>query len=465
MKRLEQHAFNLARVVPAAAVLLLLVVALPGCESNGSSPDPESSPVRVLAELGEAHAGPPYEGTGAAVTGQAWADFDSDGRLDLYTTDQAGPNMLYRAKADGSFETDVWAEDVSLVEFASTRATWQQLNGDPAGVPELAVLTDAGIRIYRYDGPEAGFADVTAASQLPQGQPATALAWNDTDLDGRLDLFLAHLDGTWGLWHNDGDFRFSPVTADAAPGPPVVAAALWDLVGDTRPDLFLVRPDRTQLLGADTYTEVAAPSITDGRGVTVGTGPAGRARLFVARYRSASALSVLDSDGTTLTDATSQWPDVDGPTRDVTLTGPDQVAYLTRDRADVLVDTDRTTGVDLDTAGSGVSSGVGGNLVRGSVRGPYRVLDLTHPADTITILFGYDAVGASARVEGSDTSYPVGVGPATGSGNAPAVTLASQAAVDVTVTWPDGTEQRVRVTDRSPVWRVTAGAAAVPLGS
>lgn len=48
------------------------------------------------------------------VTGQAWGDYDGDGRVDLYVTNQQGPNTLYHNEGDGAFSDSKLSEDVGL---------------------------------------------------------------------------------------------------------------------------------------------------------------------------------------------------------------------------------------------------------------------------------------------------------------------------------------------------------------
>jgi len=56
---------------------------------------------------------------GYQVTGQAWADYDGDGWLDLYVTDSVGPNTLYRNNGDGAFSVSPLNDQVALPEHYS----------------------------------------------------------------------------------------------------------------------------------------------------------------------------------------------------------------------------------------------------------------------------------------------------------------------------------------------------------
>jgi hypothetical protein len=106
-------------------------------------------------------------GLGAVV-----ADFDRDGWLDLYVTNDGEPNYLWINQRDGTFR------DEALISGCA-------VSGD--GLPQASMGVDAG----DYDG------------------------------DGDLDLFMTHLTGeTNALFRNEGDLSFTDVTASAGGGPP-----------------------------------------------------------------------------------------------------------------------------------------------------------------------------------------------------------------------------------------------------
>ena len=53
------------------------------------------------------------------ITGQAWGDYDGDGLVDLYLTDSAGPNTLFRNIGNGRFEVSPLNADVALPAHVS----------------------------------------------------------------------------------------------------------------------------------------------------------------------------------------------------------------------------------------------------------------------------------------------------------------------------------------------------------
>ncbi|MEM7052683.1 MAG: CRTAC1 family protein [Acidobacteriota bacterium] len=175
----------------------------------------------------------------------AVADYDNDGWLDLYVTND-GPNRLWRNRGDGTFE-DVTARagveeerwSVPTLFFDYDGDGWSDLyvgnylEHDPATAPRCT--TTAGRRDYcgalnfppvedrlwrnRGDGT---FEDVTAEVGLARGTTAPGAALGalaaDFDGDGRLDLYVANDATSNHLWLNRGDGRFeeSALTAGLA---------------------------------------------------------------------------------------------------------------------------------------------------------------------------------------------------------------------------------------------------------
>jgi tetratricopeptide (TPR) repeat protein len=170
----------------------------------------------------------PPQGT---FTGMSAADYDRDGRVDLYlcayvyfqSEDQyrypapyydaqnGPPNFLFhnRLTADGagSFE-DVTAaagldENNNRYSFAPA---WCDYNGD--GWPDLYVANDFGRKnLYQNEGGH--FRDVAAAAGVEDLGPGMSATWFDYDGDGRPDLYVSN------MWTASGQ----RVTADAHFGP------------------------------------------------------------------------------------------------------------------------------------------------------------------------------------------------------------------------------------------------------
>jgi tetratricopeptide (TPR) repeat protein len=196
-----------------------------------------------------------------AFTGMAAADYDRDGRLDLYlctyvyfqTEDQSRypvpyydarngpPNYLFRNKlsAPGGYFEDVTAEsgiDHNNDRFSFAPA-WCDSDGD--GWPDLYVANDFG-RSNFYRNRKGAFRDEAGAAGVENVAPGMSAAWFDYDGDGRPDLYVSNmwtaagqrvvedaafvpergLEAAWqshtrgnSLYHNTGDGRFTETGA------------------------------------------------------------------------------------------------------------------------------------------------------------------------------------------------------------------------------------------------------------
>ncbi len=164
-------------------------------------------------------------------TGMAAADFDRDGKLDLYLccyvyfqseaqytyaspyhdARNGPPNFLFRNKltADGGgFFEDCTAEtgmNENNDRFSFAPA-WCDFNED--GWPDLYVANDFG-RKNLYVNQEGRFRDKAAEAGVEDIGPGMSAAWFDYDGDGRADLYVAN------MWTDAGqrliqDPHFSP---------------------------------------------------------------------------------------------------------------------------------------------------------------------------------------------------------------------------------------------------------------
>jgi hypothetical protein len=88
--------------------------------------------------------------------GVAAADFDGDGRLDLFVANDLGPNFLYRNRGDGTFEEVAIPTNVALGATGTAQANMGVAVGDYNGDGRLDVLVttfaDEPYTLYRNDG-------------------------------------------------------------------------------------------------------------------------------------------------------------------------------------------------------------------------------------------------------------------------------------------------------------------------
>jgi hypothetical protein len=137
----------------------------------------------------------------AAVSGKglgvAFADYDDDGRLDVYVANDSVPGFLFRNKADGTFAEEGLLAGVALNEDGKTFAGMGVDFGDydNDGRPDVLVtdLSNERYRLFRHTG-DGSFRDATnsagiGAATLPFSGWSTRFF--DYDNDGWKDVFVA----------------------------------------------------------------------------------------------------------------------------------------------------------------------------------------------------------------------------------------------------------------------------------
>jgi len=195
-------------------------------------------------------------------------DVDGDGRPELFVANW-GSNVLYRNRsAPGRIRLEDATGAAGVGEEGrSWGALFTDLDGD--GRPDLVVLRGGAGRpeepkVYMNRG-DGTFADRSAESGI------RGVAWSlgavsaDFDGDGDFDLFVGSYDGEDRLFRNDGNFRFTDVTAESGiRSGRTVGVAAGDVDGDLLPDLVAagfqgpVRVFRN--LGGLMFGEVGGPS-------------------------------------------------------------------------------------------------------------------------------------------------------------------------------------------------------------
>jgi enediyne biosynthesis protein E4 len=205
--------------------------------------------------------------------GGAFLDFDGDGWQDILLVNsknwpgRPGPKVtsaLYRNNK-GTFVdvTKAAGLDAEMYGMGVTTADY-----DNDGRVDVYITGLGGNRLYRNLG-GGKFADVTAKAGVGNGGFSTSAAFFDYDKDGKLDLFVANyvqweiekdlhctLDGksksyctpesykgqSPTLYHNRGDGTFEDVTKRAGlenPGSKALGVTLLDFDGDSWLDLFV----------------------------------------------------------------------------------------------------------------------------------------------------------------------------------------------------------------------------------
>jgi len=172
------------------------------------------------------------------------ADFDNDGRLDLFIPRGAwlpAPvrGSLLRNTGNGAFE-DVTVAAGLAEPMNSLSACWADYDND--GFVDLFVpCGPQPSRLYRNRG-NGTFENVSERAGVAGNKSFDwrSACWIDFDRDGHPDLFVNSMRAVTKLYRNRGDGTFANVSAETGIDGPRVGFACWnfDYDNDGWPDLF-----------------------------------------------------------------------------------------------------------------------------------------------------------------------------------------------------------------------------------
>ena len=123
----------------------------------------------------------------------AWADFDSDGDLDLFVGNEESPSQLFENDGTGAFTDVADKMGVNVTSFAKGVA-WGDYDDD--GDPDLYISNYMSPNVmFRNDGDD-GFTDVTDPLGVAGPDASFAVWFWDYNNDGHLDLYCpGYLEG------------------------------------------------------------------------------------------------------------------------------------------------------------------------------------------------------------------------------------------------------------------------------
>lgn len=127
-----------------------------------------------------------------------WTDFDNDGKLDLFVTNDGQANYLYQGDGKGKFEDVALVSGVAASEDGAEQANMGVAVGDYLHTGSMSLLIshfdiEYGA-LYRNDG-AMNFSDVSVASGIARGTQGF-VGWGDAFVDfsnsGWMDFFLVN---------------------------------------------------------------------------------------------------------------------------------------------------------------------------------------------------------------------------------------------------------------------------------
>lgn len=170
--------------------------------------------------------------------GGAWADYDEDGRPDLFVSRVNEANLLYHNDGGGVFTpvtNGIIVHDISVGQGTS----WGDYDND--GHLDLFVVNPNAPNFLYHNNGDGTFTKITNGAIVTDIGNGHGCAWADYDNDGYLDLFVANRLGVNFLYHNTGTGTFTRVTSGviASDNADAVACAWADYDNDGLQDLFV----------------------------------------------------------------------------------------------------------------------------------------------------------------------------------------------------------------------------------
>jgi enediyne biosynthesis protein E4 len=280
-----------------------------------------------------------HVGKGMSV---AFADYDRDGHLDAFVTNDTVPNFLFRNRGNGTFEERALVAGVSVPisgrPVSGMGTDFQDYDNDGWPDIHLTALSGETFPLFRNDR-RGGFEERTQASGLAAPSARVAgwcTVFLDVDNDGHKEIFTAnsHANDRIGefestawkqpntLFLNTGDGRFRDISAEAGLSEAVAVhrgCGVADFDGDGRTDIVvLTLGSRAELWRNETeraggwliVRPIGTTSNRDGIGARVLVGDQVRTMSTASGYASSSHAGVHFGLGqaTEPVRVTIEWP-------------------------------------------------------------------------------------------------------------------------------------------------------------
>ncbi len=192
-----------------------------------------------------------------------WFDYNSDGWLDLYVTNYLSNNVLYKNNGDSTF-TDVTAE--SGLGFSGAHAAPADFDQDG----HIDLLVTWPLRLLRNNN-LGRFVELSKSEFKYKDMFAYGIVWGDFDNDGDLDIFFSGLGNDSMLLVNDnGTYRELEESAWKLSADTIsTGVAVGDMDNDGLLDLVNIRSDgyfiyqnKGELSFSAVKLDAPAPAIT-----------------------------------------------------------------------------------------------------------------------------------------------------------------------------------------------------------
>lgn len=246
---------------------------------------------------------------GGYSNGPAFCDFTGDGYADLFVSNHAWNNFLYKNNRDGTF-SKITNNPIVFDNMAADDGVWGDYNDD--GYPDLFVSNWSNTEnvLYKNNGNDS-FTKITGSVFDTEKGTSHEGAWTDFNNDGFLDIFVPVSSDKNLLYAGNGTDNFSRITSGAVVNEwgTSIGACWGDYDGDFNLDLFVANGyDVINFLyknnGDGTFTKITSGNIVNDESKSIGArwgdyDNDGNLDLFVFNYANENNLLYNNNgDGT-----------------------------------------------------------------------------------------------------------------------------------------------------------------------